>query len=86
MSGKNKTGVEKTEFILRKGERIPRKTTSNFSEANSIRHAITRDGIFGTSLNDKNQYGPVSMMILLIIFATFTGLGLKLLGFLLNNS
>ena len=31
-------------------------------------------------MDDKNQFGPVSMMILLLIVATVTGLALKLMS------
>ena len=68
------------EFILRKGERIPRKPLGDYSEADSLWHAFSRDGFWRTAMNDKNQYGPVAMMILLIIVATITGLGLKILS------
>ena len=54
-------------------ERIPRRELPQFEEAESLGHAISRDGFFGTALDDKNQYGPVAMMILLLIVATITG-------------
>jgi hypothetical protein len=41
---------------------------------------MSKHGFWGTALEDKNQYGPVSMMILLLIVATITGTILKLLG------
>ena len=35
-------------------------------------------------MDDKNQYGPVSMMILLLIVATVTGLALQVIEPLRN--
>ena len=67
-------------FTVKKGERIPRKPLGEYSEADSLGQAISRDGFLGTAMDDKNQYGPVSMMILLLIVATVTGLALKLLS------
>tara|TARA_B100001287_G_scaffold157968_1_gene132791 strand:+ start:3514 stop:3759 length:246 start_codon:yes stop_codon:yes gene_type:complete len=67
-------------FTVKKGERIPRKPLGEYSEADSLGQAISRDGFIGTAMDDKNQYGPVSMMILLLIVATVTGLALKLLS------
>ena len=66
------------EFTVKKGERIPRKKLGEYEEADNLFHAISRDGFWTTALDDKNQFGPVSMMILLLIVATITGLGLKL--------
>ena len=68
------------EFTVKKGERIPRKPLGEYSEADNLGQAISRDGFIGTAMDDKNQYVPVSMMILLLIVATFTGLALKLLS------
>ena len=68
------------DFTVKKGERIPRKPLGESSEVDSLREAIARDGFLGTAMDDKNQYGPVSMMILLLIVATITGLVLKLLS------
>tara|TARA_Y200000002_G_scaffold273714_1_gene228040 strand:- start:529 stop:762 length:234 start_codon:yes stop_codon:yes gene_type:complete len=67
-------------FTVKKGERIPRKPLGEYSEADNLGQAISRDGFLGTAMDDKNQYGPVSMMILLLIVATITGLALKLLS------
>lgn len=71
------SGVE--DVVIRKGERIPRRTPPQFEEATSLANAIKRDGFFGTAMNDKNQYGPVTMMILLLIVATITGIMIKIL-------
>ena len=68
------------EITVKKGERIQRKPLGEYSEADSLGQAISRDGFLGTAMDDKNQYGPVSMMILLLIVATITGLALKLLS------
>ncbi len=62
-----------------KVERIPRRTLPEFKEAGSLTNAIARDGLFGTALEDKNEYGPNAMILLLMIVATITG-GL-ILGF-----
>jgi hypothetical protein len=65
---------------VRPGERIPRRPAPEFEEASSFAEAITRDGLFGTALDDKNQYGPVAMMVLLLIVAAITGTVIRLLG------
>ena len=62
---------------VREGERIPRREPPQFEEANSLLEAIQRDGFFGTALDDKNQYGPITMMILLLIVATITGIAIS---------
>ncbi|MEC7178377.1 MAG: hypothetical protein VXW28_03685 [Candidatus Thermoplasmatota archaeon] len=80
MAGPSDTAKKGIEFTVRKGERIPRKPLGEYSEADSLGQAISRDGFLGTAMDDKNQYGPVSMMILLLIVATITGLALKLLS------
>ena len=80
MTGSDKSEKDVVTFVVKKGERIPRKPLGEYSEANSIGHAISRDGLLGTAFNDKNQYGPVSMMILLLIVATVTGIALKVLS------
>ena len=64
---------------LNKGERIPRRPLPEFREVNGgVIKAIKEDGLLGTALEDKNQYGPHAMIILLMIVATLTG-GLLLL-------
>ena len=80
MAGPSDTAKKELEFTVKKGERIPRKPLGEYSEADSLGQAISRDGFLGTAMDDKNQYGPVSMMILLLIVATVTGLALKLLS------
>ena len=80
MAGPSDTAKKEIEFTVKKGERIPRKPLGEYSEADSLGQAISRDGFLGTAMDDKNQYGPVSMMILLLIVATVTGLALKLLS------
>ena len=65
---------------VRKGERIPRRPVPEFEEASSFLEAIRRDGFFGTAMDDKNQYGPVAMMVLLLIVAAITGTVIRLLG------
>ena len=77
----SKKAVNKeSNYVVKKGERIPRKPQGEYAEAESLSHAISRDGFLGTAMDDKNQYGPLTMMILLLIVATITGLGLKLLS------
>ena len=76
----NKASDKEVTYVVKKGERIPRKPLGEYAEAESLKHAISREGFLGTAMDDKNQYGPVSMMILLLIVATVTGLGLKLLS------
>ena len=78
MAAEKANPAETTEFILKKGERIPRKPHVGYSEADSLTHAWSRDGFLGTAMDDKNQYGPVTMMILLLIVASITGTLLKL--------
>ena len=80
MAGSDNGADKGIGFTVKKGERIPRKPLGEYSEADSLGQAISRDGFLGTAMDDKNQYGPVSMMILLLIVATFTGLALKLLS------
>ena len=65
---------------VRKGERIPRRDPPQFEEAGSFAEALRRDGFLGTALDDKNQYGPVAMMVLLLIVAAITGTVIRLLG------
>lgn len=78
MAAEKANATETTELILKKGERIPRKPHVGYSEADSLTHAWSRDGFLGTAMDDKNQYGPVTMMILLLIVASITGTLLKL--------
>jgi hypothetical protein len=56
-----------------KVERIPRRPLPEFKEAGSLSKALARDGLLGTALEDKNEYGPNAMIILLMIVATITG-------------
>ena len=58
---------------LRDGERIPRRPLPEFSEAGTMRAGLKRDGLIKTALEDTNEYGPHSMMLLLMIIATITG-------------
>ena len=68
------------ELVVREGERIPRRPLPEFEEATSFGHAIPRDGFFGTAVADKNQYGPLAMMFLLLVVAGVTGLIIKLIA------
>ncbi len=58
---------------LRKGERIPRRPLPEFAESGTLRAGLKRDGILKTALEDSNEYGPHSMILLLMGFATATG-------------
>ena len=58
---------------LRKGERIPRRPLPEFEESSGFGAAIKRDGLIKTALEDTNEYGPHSMIVLLIIVASITG-------------
>lgn len=60
-------------------ERIPRRPAPEFTEVGSFTEAIRTHGLFGTAVADKNQYGPVGMMVLLFIVAAITSLGLLLI-------
>ena len=68
------------DLVVREGERIPRRPLPEFNEVKSFSEAISRDGFFGTAVADKNQYGPVAMMILLLIVAGVTGIIIKLVA------
>ena len=68
------------ELELRAGERIPRRPLPNYQEADSFLHAIQRDGFIGTMLGDSNQYGPLSMLFLLMGVATITGIMIKIVS------
>ena len=68
------------DLIVRKGERIPRRSLPDYAEAESFSHAISRDGIIDTLFRDSNQYGPLSMLFALLIIATVTGVMIKLLS------
>lgn len=58
---------------LRKGERIPRRPLPEFSEAGGLGAGLKRDGLIKTALEDTNEYGPHSMIVLLMIVASVTG-------------
>jgi len=58
---------------LRKGERIPRRPLPEFEESGGFGAALKRDGLVKTALEDTNEYGPHSMIVLLIIVASITG-------------
>ena len=68
------------DLVVREGERIPRRSLPEFEEASSFAEAIARDGFFGTAVADKNQYGPLAMMLLLLIVAGITGILIKLVA------
>ena len=70
---------------VRKGERIPRREPPAFEEAETVIEAWTRDGFLGTALDDANQYGPITMMLLLLIVATITGTAINFLARIGHN-
>jgi hypothetical protein len=64
-------------------ERIRKREAPAFEEKDSnLFVALQEDGFFNTALNDSNQYGPHTMIILLGIFATITGAALLALMFI----
>lgn len=64
---------------IREHERIPRRPAPEFTEVGSFGEALRTHGLFGTAVDDRNQYGPVGMMVLLFIVAAITSLGLLVL-------
>ena len=70
------------ELVVREGERIPRRPLPDYSEATSLMHALKRDGIMSTLFKDSNQYGPLSMLLVLLISATVTGALIKMFSVL----
>ena len=70
------------DLIVREGERIPRRPLPDYSEASSFMEALKRDGIIRTLFRDSNQYGPLSMLLVLLISATVTGAMIKILSIL----
>ena len=58
---------------LRKGVRIPRRPLPEFAEAGNLAAGLKRDGLISTALEDTNEYGPHSMILLLMVVATVTG-------------
>lgn len=64
---------------VREGERIPRRELPDFQEASNFTEAVSRDGIIGTAFEDKNQYGPVGMMVMLFVIAGLTSAVLAIL-------
>ncbi len=69
----------------RDGERISRRDPPPYEEieGGGLSAAISKHGLIGTALLDKNQYGPQAMILLLVITATVTGafLGLAMILF-----
>jgi len=66
----------------REGERIPRRPLPEFEEVETgLFGGIFQFGwkIWKVALDDRNQYGPHAMILLLLIMATVTGLMLKVL-------
>ena len=76
---------KKVVTTIRKGERIPRRSLPQFEEASSFSNAIRRDGFLGTAMDDKNQFGPVGMMIMLLIVATITGFMIKMIDVIISS-
>ena len=55
------------------GERIPRRPLPDFAESGTLSAGLKRDGIVKTALEDSNEYGPHSMILLLMVVASITG-------------
>ena len=70
------------DLVVREGERLPRRPLPDYSEATSFMHALKRDGIMSTLFKDSNQYGPLSMLLVLLISATVTGALIKMFSVL----
>jgi hypothetical protein len=70
---------------VREGERISRRDPPPYEEIEEggLRAALSKHGLIGTALRDRNQYGPQAMILLLVITATVTGtfLGLAMILF-----
>jgi len=64
---------------IREHERIPRRPAPEFTEVGSFGEALRTHGLIGTAVDDKNQYGPLGMMVMLFIVAAITSLGLLIL-------
>ena len=67
------------------GDRIPRRPLPDFEEVEGgVAAGVFQHGwkIWKVALDDTNQYGPHAMILLLIITATITGVGLQLVGML----
>jgi len=64
---------------IREHERIPRRPAPEFTELGSFGEALRTHGLIGTAVDDKNQYGPLGMMVMLFIVAAITSLGLLIL-------
>jgi len=64
---------------IREHERIPRRPAPEFTELASFGEALRTHGLIGTAVDDKNQYGPLGMMVMLFIVAAITSLGLLVL-------
>lgn len=68
------------DLVVREGERIPRRPLPDYSEASSFMDALKRDGIYATLFRDSNQYGPLSMLLVLLMSATVTGALIKIVS------
>ena len=84
-AGRKADDSKKEVSTIRKGERIPRRSLPQFEEASSFSNAISRDGFIGTAMDDKNQFGPVAMMIMLLIVATITGFFIKMIDIIISS-
>ena len=74
-------GIMGGEGTIREGEKIPRRPLPEFKEVEGgMLAGFKEHGLFGTALDDKNQYGPQGMMLLLFIVAAITGTVLKLMA------
>ena len=53
MPESEKAASNETSYVVKKGERIPRKPQGEYAEAESLKHAISRDGFLGTAMDDN---------------------------------
>ena len=66
--------------VTQTAERIPRRPPPEFEESDDgMMAAIANREFVAVALNATNQYGPHAMVMLLGVFASLTGLFLRLL-------
>ena len=65
---------------VRKGERIPRREPPAFEEAESVIESGLETVSSTAALDDANQFGPITMMLLLLIVAAITGTAINFLA------
>ncbi len=72
------------ELRIIEGERIPRRNPPYFDEQDDetswISGVMNSGGPFAVAFNDTNQFGPHAMVLMLVGFATITGICLFILS------